>query len=69
MSKHKVIIITPPPGGGNLVADGGTTVTIEWKPGDLTPEQERRRTEWAEKQAGKIVERLNSPAGEEGHIE
>jgi hypothetical protein len=70
MSKHKVIIITPPPGGGNLVASGGATVTVEYSPGhDLTPAQERRRTEWAEKQAEKIIERLNSPAGEEAHVE
>jgi hypothetical protein len=70
MSKHSVIIITPPPGGGNLVASGGTNITIEWRPDpDLTPAQERRRTEWAEKQAEKIVERLDSPAGGEAHVE
>lgn len=70
MSKHKIIITTPPPGGNLVATDDSVKVTVEWSPGhDLTPAQERRRTEWAEAQSEKIRARLSAPAGEEAHVE
>jgi hypothetical protein len=68
------LVQQPPPatGGGSRVADGHhfAEVTIRWVPShDLTPAQERRRIERAERMRLAIEEMLMSPADEEAHVE
>lgn len=61
---HDVIIETKPPGGGNLVAVESTvTSQIRWSPShELTPAQERRRTEKAAQKLAEIEALLTAPA-------
>lgn len=64
---HQVIIPPTDTGGGSLTAHGSRAlVRIEWVPAhDLTPEQERRRIDRAERMRLKIEAMLNAPTGEE----
>ncbi len=62
---HQIIIPSSGSGGDGRSAAHSASVVITWEPShDLTPAQERRRIERADRMRLEIIEMLEAPAGD-----